>query len=39
MADLDLFKEYSQLADRFIEGERAETARLLALNMAHYHWQ
>jgi hypothetical protein len=40
MADLDLFKEYNQLADRLIEvatkEELAETARLLALNVAHY---
>jgi hypothetical protein len=40
MADLELFREYQELADRLIEAatkeELAETARLLALNVAHY---
>jgi hypothetical protein len=40
MADLTAFEEYYQLADRLIEQatkeQLAETARLLALNAAHY---
>lgn len=40
MADLELFKQYLQLADLLIaqstKEDVAETARLLALNLAHY---
>ena len=41
MADLTVFEQYCNLADMLIEQstkeELADTARLLALNIAHYH--
>jgi len=40
MADMQLFRQYNELADFLIERSSkedvAETARLLALNLAHY---
>lgn len=40
MSDFSTFKQYYNLADRLIEksskGDIAETARLLAMNIAHY---
>lgn len=40
MSDLSTFQQYYKLADRLIEkvskDDLAETARLLALNIAHY---
>ncbi|OYY94449.1 MAG: hypothetical protein B7Y41_06335 [Hydrogenophilales bacterium 28-61-23] len=40
MTDLNQFRQFYQLADQLIEGSSkddiAETAKLLALNLAHY---
>lgn len=40
MADMQLFRQYNELADLLIERSSkedvAETARLLAMNLAHY---
>ncbi len=40
MADMELFKQYTDLADHLVANSTkedvAETARLLALNLAHY---
>lgn len=40
MADMNLFKQYNDLADQLIDlsskEDVAETARLLAMNLAHY---